>query len=302
MVIIKMVFSKEISIFDELQTLKSLLKKKNIIIGIVESYQGTNTIIKIVCEDSENINSVKKYINFYIGNIIYNIVIERYKQKELYQFLSDNYFFLRQEELLEAEEEIMRALNRNNTFKDEMLLYFTNKTNIIIESIVKCIEENSEINIDGFLTFRSKQFREDIEEIIDKVIERYIVEKEYNEFIKLLRYFVEIQENKLECINILVSEDGTYKVTDDNDKDMFETFKSELSVTENIEANAEDIIISGLITFVPKKIIAHKIENSGSKEFFETIKNVFGERYSICSGCERCIKSSVKNVDTLIKT
>lgn len=302
MVIIKMVFSKEISIFDELQTLKSLLKKKNIIIGIVESYQGTNTIIKIVCEDSENINSVKKYINFYIGNIIYNIVIERYKQKELYQFLSDNYFFLRQEELLEAEEEIMRALNRNNTFKDEMLLYFTNKTNIIIESIVKCIEENSEINIDGFLTFRSKQFREDIEEIIDKVIERYIVEKEYNEFIKLLRYFVEIQENKLECINILVSEDGTYKVTDDNDKDMFETFKSELSVTENIEANAEDIIISGLITFVPKKIIVHKIENSGSKEFFETIKNVFGERYSICSGCERCIKSSVKNVDTLIKT
>lgn len=301
MVIIKMVFSKEISIFDELQTLKSLLKKKNIIIGIVESYQGTNTIIKIVCEDSENINSVKKYINFYIGNIIYNIVIERYKQKELYQFLSDNYFFLRQEELLEAEE-IMRALNRNNTFKDEMLLYFTNKTNIIIESIVKCIEENSEINIDGFLTFRSKQFREDIEEIIDKVIERYIVEKEYNEFIKLLRYFVEIQENKLECINILVSEDGTYRVTDDNDKDMFETFKSELSVTENIEANAEDIIISGLITFVPKKIIVHKIENSGSKEFFETIKNVFGERYSICSGCERCIKSSVKNVDTLIKT
>lgn len=302
MVILKMVFSKEISIFDELQTLKSLLKKKNIIIGIVESYQGTNTIIKIVCNDSENINSVEKYINFYIGNILYNIVIERYKQKELYQFLSDNYFFLRQEELLEAEEEIMRVLNRNNTFKDEMLLYFTNKTNIIIENIVKCIEENSEINIDGFLTFRSKQFREDIEEIIDKVIERYIVEKEYNEFIKLLKYFVDIQESKLEYINILVGEDGTYKVTDDNDKDMFETFKNELSVTENIEANAEDIIISGLITFVPKKIIVHKIENSGSKEFFETIKNVFGERYSICSGCEICIKSSVKNVDTLIKT
>ncbi len=90
--------------------------------------------------------------------------------------------------------------------------------------------------------------------------------------------------------------------TDDNDKDMYETFKNELSVTENIEANAEDIIISGLITFVPKKIIVHKIENSVSKEFFETIKNVFGERYNICRGCERCIKSSVKNVDTLIKT
>lgn len=302
MVILKMVFSKEISIFDELQTLKSLLKKKNIIIGIVESYQGTNTIMKVVCDDSENINSVKKYINFYIGNILYNIVIERYKQKELYQFLSDNYFFLRQEELLEAEEEIMRVLNRNNTFKDEMLIYFTNKTNIIIENIVKCIEENSEINIDGFLTFRSKQFREDIEEIVDKVIERYIVEKEYNEFIKLLRYFVDIQENKLECIDILVDDDGTYKVTDNNDKDMFEIFKNELSVTENIEANAEDIIISGLITFVPKKIIVHKIENSGSKEFFETIKNVFGERFVVCSGCERCIKSSIKNVDTLIKT
>ena len=43
-----------------------------------------------------------------------------------------------------------------------------------------------------------KELREDIEEIIDKVVEEYMVEKEYREFVKLLKYFVDIQESKIE--------------------------------------------------------------------------------------------------------
>ena len=34
-----------------------------------------------------------------------------------------------------------------------------------------------------------------------------MVEKEYNEFIKLLKYFVEIQESKVDEVNILIEEE-----------------------------------------------------------------------------------------------
>ena len=34
-----------------------------------------------------------------------------------------------------------------------------------------------------------RELREDIEEIIDKVVEKYMVEKEYKEFIRLLKIF-----------------------------------------------------------------------------------------------------------------
>lgn len=67
-----------------------------------------------------------------------------------------------------------------------------------MKKIKTCLEENEEINIQGFITFRMKELREDIEEIIDKVVEEYMVEKEYREFVKLLKYFVDIQESKIE--------------------------------------------------------------------------------------------------------
>lgn len=37
-----------------------------------------------------------------------------------------------------------------------------------------------------------RKFREDIEKIIDKVVEGYMVEKEYKEFVRFLKYFVDI--------------------------------------------------------------------------------------------------------------
>lgn len=35
-----------------------------------------------------------------------------------------------------------------------------------------------------------------------------MVDKEYNEFIKLLKYFVEIEESKLDKLNILIDPTG----------------------------------------------------------------------------------------------
>lgn len=46
--------------------------------------------------------------------------------------------------------------------------------------------------------------KEDLEAVIDKVVERYMVEKEYDEFINLLKYFVDIQENKIDEVNVII--------------------------------------------------------------------------------------------------
>ena len=78
------------------------------------------------------------------------------------------------------------------------MFYCINKINCIIEKIKECLEENEVINIKGFITFRMKELREDIECIIDKIVEDYMIEKEYKEFIKLLKYFVDILESKIE--------------------------------------------------------------------------------------------------------
>ena len=295
MLVMKIVHNDEIDLVHELQELREILKKKNITIGLVESGEGSSHLIKVMCNEECYNEKIKRMIYLYISNILYNIVIEKYREKELFNFLTETYFFLKQEEILEVEEMIMKALRSEENLKDEKMIFCISKINSIIEKIKTCLEENEEINIKGFITFRMKELREDIEEIIDKVVEEYMVEKEYKEFVKLLKYFVDIQESKIEKINIYIHEGGGYELKDGYGNDIFNEFMKELSECKiDTEAKIEDIIISGLITNAPKQVIIHHKENCLNAEFIETIVNVFGDRVFYCTGCTNCETSKLK--------
>lgn len=295
MLVMKLVHNNDIDLVNELQELREILKKKNIIIGLVESGEGPSYLIKIMCDEDCYNEKVKRIIYLYISNILFNIVIEKYRKKELFDFLTDTYFFLKQEEIIEVEEMIMKVLRSEENLKDEKMIYCISKINSVIEKIKTCLEENEEINIKGFITFRMKELREDIEDIIDKVVEEYMVEKEYKEFVKLLKYFVDIQESKIDKINIYIHDGGGYILKDGQGNDIFSEFMKELSECRiDTEAKIEDIIISGLITNAPKQIIIHNKENCLNTEFIETIVNVFGDRVFYCGGCTNCLSSKIK--------
>lgn len=295
MLVMKLVHNNEFDLVKELRELRDILKKKNITIGLVESEEGDSQLIKIMCDKDCYNEKVKRMIYLYISNILYNVVIEKYRKKELFNFLTDTFFFLKQEEIIEVEDIVMKVLKGEENLKDDNMIYCINKINSIIEKIRECIEENEEINIKGFITFRMKELREDIETIIDKIVEEYMIEKEYKEFVKLLKYFVDIQESKIETINIYINKGGGYVLRDGYGNDIFNDFMKELSECKiDTDAKIEDIIISGLITNAPKQVIIHHKENCLNQEFIETIVNVFGERVLYCSGCIDCTPSKIK--------
>ena len=287
MLILKLAYDDDLSFSKDLQELRERLKKKDILIGLVESIEGKTHIIKIICEENCYNEKIKEIINMYVSNILYRIVI-------------DNYFFLKQNEILEIENEIMKVLKCEDLNDKEGSVYCLNRINSIINKIQECISENQEINVDGFLTFRMRKLRKEIEEVIEKVIEMYMVEKEYNEFVKLLKYFVNIQECKIEEVNIIINEDNKYKVEDKEGRDLYKDFLKELTGDEkDLEVNIEDILISGLIASSPENIVIHGKENCNNKEFLETIENVFGNKVRYCDKIDECIeiKNMSKNVD-----
>lgn len=289
MLVLKLAYCDEFDFFKELHELKEILKKKNITIGIVENIEGDTHIIKVICNDEDYDERLFRRINLYISNILYKLVIKEYRKKEMFQFLTETYFFLKQEEILIIEDNIIKVLSMLEKPEEDIFIFCYNKINTIIEKIEECIEENREININGFIRFRMKELREDIESIIDKVVEKYIVEKEYEEFIRLLRYFVEIQDSKIDEANIYIKPFGVYNIEDDKGEDIFSLFLKELSDSELniVDANIEDIVISGLITNVPKKINIYGYDNCSNKEFIRTIENVFGDRVEMRSNCEK---------------
>ncbi len=279
MLLMTLCCEEEKNLIKDMQNIKNVLKSKGIIIGVSESISYGTHFVKIYYGNSEFDENMRATIMLYISNVIYNVIVEHYREKEMLHYINENYFFLKHDEILDIDLAINKILKGDQKICSDKDFYCLNKINDIIENIKEFILENDYINIEGFITFRMKNFLKDIECIIDKVVEDYMIEKEYNEFIKLLKYFVDIQDCKLEEVNIIVQKNGSYEVKDSKGLDIFKDFLNEITdVAEEGIINTEDIIISGLITNAPKKIKIYNEEYCINKEFIQTIKSVFGER------------------------
>lgn len=295
MLLIKLAYEGEINIIEDIQSMRHSFKSKNVILGISESIEGNTHFIKILCEDSDYSDKLQNMVYLYISNILYKIVVDFFKKREMYELITDTYFFLKHDEILTVEDKSMKILLGKIEASDDSYVFYMNRINDIIDKIKLCIEEKREININGFITFRMKDLINDLESIVDKVVEKYMIEKEYNEFIKLLKYFVDIQESKIYEVNIIIDTSGNYKVMDGYGNDIFEDFISDLSESKFGGAiNIEDIIISGLITNSPRKVIIHGKDNCRNKELLETIKNVFTDRVTLCHNCKLCTTNKIK--------
>ena len=283
MLLMKLAYEGEETFVDSIQEVRELLKNKGVIVGISESIEENTHFVKIFCDDKDYTEKLQNSLYLYISNLIYKIIMGSFRDREMLEYLTENYFFLNHEEIMDVDNEISKVIFGRNIIKDETSVYCLNRINSIIENIKSFLMETGYININGFIRFRMKSMINTIEEIVDKVVERYMVEKEYNEFVKLLKYFVEIQECKIEEIDLKVLNNGLYEIKNGSGEDVFKEFLKEIKDNAEDDAiNIEDIIISGLITNAPKKIRIFNEVKCNNKEFLNTIKSVFGERVEVC--------------------
>ncbi|WP_050606675.1 putative sporulation protein YtxC [Clostridium niameyense] len=280
MLIFTLVYNKDReNIIEDTRKLVEDFRKKGVIIGISESIENKTHFVKVYSEKTLN-DRVLKDFNIHMSNILYNIVVDEFINSNMYDFIRDTYFFLKNEDIVKIKKRILQVL-KTDKFDLEDSIYCLNKKNAIINKISKIINENNELNIDGFITFRIKSLSEDLQGIVEKIVEKYMVDKEYSEFIKLLKYFVEIEESKIDEINIIIEKGGKYTLKDSEGKDLTEEVYIDVDDIKFIEnINLEDMIISWLITNVPNKIKIYGLNNCKNKEFINTIKNVFENRVS----------------------
>ncbi|ADL51747.1 putative sporulation protein YtxC [Clostridium cellulovorans] len=282
---------KKFDISKEITNIKNSLKEDSIVIGISESKISNNHMIKIFSNDECVDDRVVRIINSYLSEILYKKIVNIYCENGLEDYINESYFFLTFDEINEVKHRSVEAMDCRSKVVDEDSIFFLNIKNTILGKIFQCVIETPELNIDGFTTFRCKELSKKFTPIVDKVIGAFLVEKEYNEFIKLLKYFVEIQESKIDVLNIIIKDNGEYLLLDkEGNSLMQEIFKDIYSNDISGIVNMEDIIISSLITNAPGKIILHNSSNCKNKEFIDTIKKVFDNRVEVCMGCDFCIE------------
>lgn len=291
LVLVRVVYEGQEKIIDELKLMLEDIQIKKSSLKILEKVYSGGSFIDVVCDPPQYTDQLKNKIFNFISQSIYKFIINIFIDKEINYFFDNSYFFIKYDEIDEVKEKVIDILI-NDRFIDDNDKIFIDKKNGILKKIKNCIEENNEININGFIRFRMGEIFEDIETIVDRVVEKHMIEKEYNEFIKLLKYFVEIQESKIKEVNVVINKRGSYMIFDENNNDIYDLFMDDLNDFNNsmMNVNKDDLLISGLITNSPESIIIHGVENSLNIEIIETIKQVFEDKVNLCYGCSNCVE------------
>lgn len=276
------------SITNGLSQLKS--KKISYSISKAES-EGFASIICSINDDrqpGEKPDQSYNALAVHVSNTLADHIISQYEEKLAARIINSNYCYFNNSEkkdILRLALKIIR--NEDKNFFNS--LFQIRRRNIIIRKLLDYFENSNDIILDGFVNFRLKDYIKDLEEIVDKAVDEFLMQREYREFIRLLRYFVDIQEPKANLIHVIAGYDGKYMLLDEEQNEITNECIQEF-VTEipQGDINYDDLLVSSLITLAPKNIHIHGMREFKNKELLETIKNVFAEKVSICSGCDIC--------------
>lgn len=149
------------------------------------------------------------------------------------------------------------------------------------------LQEYSRLHWKGFVDFRLKEFRDDLREVVEYAIDEYLMEKQYQEFISLLKYFVYIQEAKIPVAHLMHKGGHDFDLLNEQmvpiDTSQYDTFTVELL---DQEINFEDMVVSALITVSPETIYVHTHEPE--QQVIKTIMNIFEGRAQLCTSCKAC--------------
>ncbi|NLW24933.1 MAG: putative sporulation protein YtxC [Clostridia bacterium] len=235
-------------------------------------------------------NLTPREFKYLLANIIADIIIEDWAQILVKKIIRDHYYYFNEEEKKSIKEKALELLK-----KEENKYYRLHRKEKVVERVLEYLERHDELVIEGFINFRLKDYISELEEIVDAAADDFLLEKEYLEFIRLLRYFVDIQEPKVNEVNILLEKNSMFKLLDSEGKEIeneyLEGFCVELMSNS---VNYEDLLISALITLAPKQLVIHLKNEEEFKETIKTIQNVFGNKVNYCRGCTMCIPKKMQ--------
>lgn len=234
-----------------------------------------------------NYERIKAMIKNYIARMIADVIVYTWEQDIIRKIINNTYYYFTEEERLIIRENAFKILNA-----DELPMGSgrpSGRRNHILSKVYDYLEDHHEIIIDGFINFRLKEYRLELLDAVDKAVDDFMMDREYKEFIRLLRYFVDVQEPRVEEVHVIVQTGGIFRILDSCGKTINNQYL-EGFVVENaeIELNYDDLLISALITIAPQNVTLHGPNVKDANEVINTIHSIFDGRVCICDGCELC--------------
>lgn len=262
--------------------------------------------IEPVIISSNEFKHYKNIIVHYIGSeddkfiheiscILSCLIIDELEESFLKNIILKNYFYFNYDERKHILDMCFDILieDFNNSFDK--------KYNCLINNFTSYLTYNKSIILTGFINFRIKNYISILEDIVDEAVNNFIIEKEYFEFVSLLKMYIKSQPTSCEIVHLIYNNENSILL--DESKNVInisdDIFKAKY--LSDITFSSNDYALNGLLTLLPKKVYIHLIDNCVD-EFIHTLGLIFENRVEVCTDCNICkvYKSSNKK-KTFIK-
>lgn len=223
----------------------------------------------------------KNLEDFYtlISTVISHAIVKFYEPEIIKKMIYKDYFYFDSYEKNIILEECSSISNKCEDIQ-------------VKNNINKYITENKSIVLDGFVSFRLKEYISSLSELLETTVSKFVLDKEYMQFVSLLKAYVDSKIPEPITINLIYVNNQTILLDEMGNIIEYEDFNSEY--LSDITFSQNDYALNTLIGKLPKEILVHLI--SPKDEFIHTIELIFDKRVKICSGCEICSAYKLLNI------
>ena len=190
-----------------------------------------------------------------IASVLTNTIILFFEEKLLKRILEYNYFYF-------SLEEKMKILNIAKNFLAEDTLSREDNFFAIYYSVLDYIKQNKSLVLEGFINFRLQNYMKDLDYVIDISVNKFLIEKEYNEFVDILKMYVSFSPFNSPLVHLIYYNNDSILL--DSDKNIIPTddniFKAKY--LSDISFSSNDYALNTLLNLTPKKLIIHLVDKT----------------------------------------
>ena len=227
----------------------------------------------------------------YISEVLMDCVIYFYEDNLLKKLIEFNYFYFDV-----SEKNIIFDFCKEALIKDFNL--FKEKYSSIYNSIYNYIKENKSMVFDGFINFRLYDYMKLLDLVVDDSVNRYLIEREYNEFISVLKLYVNSSECKTNNVHLIYTNKESILIDDNKNIISTKDYILKAKYLSDISFSSNDYALNTLLNILPQKITIHLVDNK-QDEFINTLQLIFENRITLCNDCKICNIYKLKNSDYL---
>ncbi len=227
----------------------------------------------------------------YFANILTGCIINNFEYKIVHKLLEFNYFYFDDMDLSKIETNCTEILNSlSNTTAIDVSSYLPieilDRENCVFESVCDYIKNHKSMVLDGFVRFRLFQYINILDSFVDFCVNQFILNREYTEFIDLLKLYINSKETKTKLVHLIYVNDESILL--DENKNIISLSHSNLDThyLSDISFSSNDYALNTLLSLLPEKIIIHLV--SPENEFINTLRLIFDGKVVICSDCNIC--------------